>query len=112
MLYESGLSYSAINTARSSLSSILPTENGITFGDHPLVCRTMKGIFELRPALPKYSQIWDVSEVLEYLKSLVIPTALSLKQLTLKLTMLLCLLTGQRCQTVHSIDINHMQKNG
>jgi hypothetical protein len=43
-LYESGLSYSAINTARSALSSILPTENGITFGDHPLICRTMKGV--------------------------------------------------------------------
>jgi hypothetical protein len=70
----------------------------------------MKGIFELRPALPKYSEIWDVSVVLEYLKNVDIPTVLSLKQLTLKLTMLLCLLTGQRCQTVHSIDINHMQK--
>ena len=56
-------------TARSALSSILPRENGITFGDHPLDCRTMNGIFELRPAFPKYSEIWDVSVVFEYLKS-------------------------------------------
>ncbi|XP_028392200.1 uncharacterized protein LOC114531256 [Dendronephthya gigantea] len=109
-LYASGLSYSAINTARSALSTILPMENGVTFGDHPLVSRTMKGIFELRPALPRYSEIWDVNVVLNYLKNQGIPAALSLKQLTLKLTMLLCLLTGQRCQTVHSMDIKYMQK--
>ena len=29
--------------------------------------------------------------------------------LCIKLTMLLCLVTGQRCQTIHLIDINHIQ---
>ena len=53
-LYKSGLGYSAINTARSALS-----EDGVKFGEHPLVVRCMKGIFELKPALPKYSEIWD-----------------------------------------------------
>lgn len=109
-LHKQGLGYSAINTARSALSSILPYENGITFGDHPLVCRTLKGIFELKPALPKYSQIWDVNTVLEYFRKLGCPGEVNLKQLTLKLTMLLCLMTGQRCQTIYYMDITYIQK--
>ena len=108
ILHKQGLVYSAVNTtALSALSSILPFENGIIFGDHPLVCRALKGIFELKPALPKYSHIWDVSIVLEYLKVLGYPTAMNLKQLTLKLTMLVCLLTGQRCQTAHCMDVQY-----
>ena len=56
-LYKSGLGYSAINTARSALSSILVLEDGVKFGEHPLVARCMKGIFELKPALPKFTEI-------------------------------------------------------
>ena len=43
-LYKSGLGYSAINTARSALSSILVLQNGEKFGEHPLVVRCMKAI--------------------------------------------------------------------
>jgi hypothetical protein len=109
-LYNSGLVYSAINTARSALSTILTFENGIKFGEHPLVRRYMKGIFELRPALPKYTEIWDVNIVLDYLKTFKEVTLLTLKELTLKLTMLLCLTTGQRGQTIYKIDVDGIQK--
>ncbi len=109
-LYNSGLGYSAINTARSALSTILTFENGIKFGEHPLVRRYMKGIFELRPALPKYTEIWDVNIVLDYLKTFKEVTLLTLKELTLKLTMLLCLTTGQRGQTIYKIDVDGIQK--
>ena len=109
LLYQSGLGYSAINTARSALSSTLFLEDGKKFGELPLVTRFMKGIFELRPALPKYSEIWDVTIVLNYLKTFDQPNSLTLKQLTLKLTMLLCLTTGQRGQTLHKFDVNHIQ---
>ena len=44
-LYKSSLGYSAINTARSALSSILVLEDGVKFGEHPLGARCMKGIF-------------------------------------------------------------------
>ena len=60
-LFTSGLGYSAINTARSALSSVLILPNNITFGAHPLVARFLKGVFELKPSLPRYSSIWDVS---------------------------------------------------
>lgn len=37
-------------------------------------------------------------------------SALLLKELTLKLTMLLCLTTGQRGQTIHKFDNNYIQE--
>jgi len=109
-LYKSGLGYSAVNTARSALSSILVLEDGVKFGEHPLVARCMKGIFELKPALPKYTEIWDVNIVLDYLRAAAPLRSLSLKQLTLNLTMLLCLTTGQRGQTIHKFDVNYIQE--
>ena len=42
-LYKDGLGYSAINTARSALSSVLTIPGNITFGNHPLVARFLKG---------------------------------------------------------------------
>ena len=69
----------------------------------------MKGIFELKPSLPKYNEILDVRVVLDYLKTFGASSALPLNELTLKLTMLLCLTTGQRGQTIHKFDINYIQ---
>lgn len=109
-LYRSGLGYSAINTARSALSSTITLREGGTFGDHPLVKRCMKGIFELKPALPRYTEIWNVNVVLNYLRGFSpLKNSLSLKDLTLHLTMLLCLTTGQRGQTIHKMDTSYIQ---
>ena len=72
----------------------------------------MKGSFELKPSLPKYNEIWDVRVVSDYLKTFDASSALSLKELTLKLTMLLCLTSGQRGQTVHKFDFNYIQDLG
>jgi len=87
-----------VNTARSALSSVISLSDGTIFGKHPLVKRLLKGVFEKKPALPRYSSIWDVNIVFDYLKQL--PEDIQLKDLTLKLTMLLALLTGERCQTL------------
>jgi len=54
-LFENGLGYSTINTARSSLSAVGIKCDGITIGSHPIVIRHLKGIFNLRPSVPRYS---------------------------------------------------------
>ncbi len=69
-LFEQKLSYSAINSARSALSALLTPKDGMAFGEHRLVCRFLKGVFEIKPSLPKYMEIWDVGQVLTYLRSL------------------------------------------
>ena len=107
-LYQKPLSYSAINTARSALSTVIFPAEGGTFGNHPLVTQFLKGVFTVRTSLPRYQEIWDVSTVLSYLKMLHLPENLSLQLLTLKTTMLLVLLSGQRCQTIHALDVSHV----
>ena len=60
-------------------------------GQHPLVTRLLKGAFNDRPPLPKYTSTWDVQVVLDYLQSPGENENLSLKQLTWKTVMLLAL---------------------
>ena len=63
----------------------------------------MKGVFNARPSLPRYSTIWDTSSVLAKLRTFSPANRLSLKMLTLKLVLLLALVTHQRVQTLHLI---------
>lgn len=103
-LYEGGLGYSGINTAKSALASCVTVDNVSSLGEHPLVKKFMRGIFNMRPSLPRYKHVWDVNIVLLYLKNLGATVDLSLKHLTMKLTMLLGLLAGQRCQTLNMLN--------
>ena len=111
MLYEKGLSYNTINTARSMLSSILQlnVNSSVPFGQLPIVRRFMKGLFELRPVLPRYKSIWDLNIVFSYFRGRPAAQELSLKELTLKLTFLLNLLSGQRCQTIKYLNTDNME---
>ena len=111
MLYEKGLSYSTINTATSMLSSILQlnVNSSIPFGQLRIVPRFMKGLFKLRPALPRYKSIWDLNIVFNYFRGRPIAPELRLKELTLKLTFLLNLLSGQRCQTMKYLNTDNME---
>ena len=110
------LGYSAMNTARSALSSFIilnyTTGSGtsVSFGTHPLVIRFMKAIYNLRPPCTKYQDTWDVDIVLNYLRKLPPVKELNLKQLTLKLTMLLAILSASRCQTLHYLSIKNMKQ--
>ena len=62
--FHTGVGYSSANTPRSVLSIIIKTENEILFGELPLVCRSLKRVFNLRPSFPGYSTAWNVSVVL------------------------------------------------
>ena len=108
-LYNTGIGYSALNTARSALSSYVILPDGSLFGTHPLVRRFMKGVFENRPSLPRYSATWDIAVVLKYLGKMHPADKLSLKELTLKVVTLLALLSGQRRQTLHALKVSCMQ---
>ena len=103
--YDHGLTYSAINTARSALSSYIVLEDGT----HRLVSRLLKGIFQSNPLSPRYSETWDVSVVLHYLQGLSPVGTLTLKELTLKLVTLILLVSGQRGQTVHLLNLSNMR---
>ena len=109
-LYHKGLSYSAVNTARSALSFVLLLRTDTLFGQLPFVRRFRKGLFELRPAFPKHKEIWDVKLVFNYFCKKQPPSQLSLKELSLKVTFLLSLLSGQRYQTISYLRADHMTR--
>ncbi len=108
-LYDDGLSYSSINTARSALSTLMQLQDGENFGSNTLVSRFMRGVFVKRPALPRYKEIWDVSIVLRHIEKWHPLKDLDLKCLTLKTVMLMALTSGQRCQTINALNISNMQ---
>lgn len=106
-LYDRGVGYSAINTARCALSTFIVLGNH-TAGAHPLVVRFVKGVYNLRPPRSRYTEIWDVSIVLQLLKALAPAKYLSLKDLTLKLVTLMALVSAQRAQTLHLLTVRDM----
>ena len=101
-LFATGVGYSCINTARSALSSIIVLPGSVHFGSHPLVTRFVEGVFETRPSLPRYKEIWDVNSVLRVLATW------SLRDMSWKLTMLLAILSGQRVQTLKALTLTSM----
>lgn len=108
-LHRKNLSYSALNTARSALSTfILSDDKGI--GNSMLVNRFMRGIFLRKPPSARYVEVWDVNVVLSYLKTLYPLCDLSLENLTLKLTMLICLVSAQRAQTLSFLKLSCMRE--
>ena len=104
-LFELGYKYSALNTARSSLS-ILFDSPAPSFGEAPLTKRFMRAMFNIHPSLPKYNSTWDVNVVLRYLEKLSPVRFLNLQQLSHKLITLLALVTGQHMQTLHALDLD------
>jgi len=58
--------------------------------------------------LQRYNVTWDVELVLTFLKNIPPVHKLPLSLLTKKLTILLLLLSGQRCQTIQFMDIRNM----
>ena len=94
------MGYESVNTARGALSSLGIVVDGCRAGNHPLVVRFMRGVFNLRTPQPRYTDTWDVQPVLQKLKSMFPLHVLSLKELTLKLVMLMALTQAARIQTL------------
>lgn len=107
-LYNQNVGYSGINTAKSAISTICGLVSGKPIGEEKLVCRFMKGIYNCRPSLPKYSSTWDVNKVMSLLCSWPINKELTLLQLSQKTAILLMLLSSQRCQTIHLIKVENI----
>ena len=70
--------------------------DGVNVGTHPAVTKLLKGAFQLKPPMPRYSSFWDVGKVLDYLKNLEANEGLNLRQLTLETAMLLALTRPSR----------------
>ena len=90
------------------MSNLLPQYDGVEFGKHEHVKKFMKGIFNLKPSLSKYSKIWDIKQLSDYYRSLPDNHDLDLKTLTLKLSTIFVILLCQREHTIETLDLNYI----
>lgn len=104
-IFNSGVSYSSLNTYRSALALIF----GKRFSENDIVTRFLKGVFRSRPSFPKYQTTWDPNVVLIYLTRFFPNEEISLLQITKKAAVLLALSTGQRVQTLSLIRLCNVQ---
>ena len=104
--------YSKMNVIRSSISTMATIDHRPA-GQHHLVKRFLKAVFLERPSLPRYQVMWDPEVVLKHITNLGINKKMKLIDLSKKITILLLLLSGQRCQTIQTLSINnlHLTKN-
>lgn len=107
-LFGKGLSFSHINKARSALSVTLSI-NDNKIGDHPLICRFMQGLRNLRPPLPKYPVTWNAKDLLTFLKNWKVTESSPLRDITTKLATLLTCLAVQRVHTISLIDSRNIK---
>ena len=106
--FKTGVGYSSLNSARSALSSIIKPVCNVPFRKSPLVYRLFKGVFNIRPALPRYVTTWDVTKVFTIIKSKPSLTNCDLKTLSHRLAILLCLTTGQIDGPIQEDFLNYL----
>ena len=103
--FEMGKQYRTINTLRSAISMTHDEVDGTRVGQHPLVSRFLKGVFNCRPPAPRYTTTWDVDVVLSHIKSLPDNEHLSFQLLTHKVVMLMALTNADRCSDLAALDL-------
>ena len=95
-LFDKGFAWRSIGVHRSALSSILEAHKPVPVGQHPLVCRFVRGVFNKRPPSVRVVPTWDIGQVLMYLSKDHPPEDLSLFRLTAKVLFLLAAFTAKR----------------
>lgn len=106
-LYNSGSQYGTLNTCRAALNLLL----GPTISKDDRLQRFFKGVFRLRPSLPKYNHTWDTNIVLEHLSEWYPNDTLSFFKLSMKTVTLLALTTAHRLQTLSYIKLNNIEQS-
>ena len=108
-LFEAKYQYSTICFHRSAISAFHYKIDNHSIGEHPDVSALITGVFNSRPPQPKYTFIWDVQNVLDYIKdNWANDSELSDKALTLKVTILLALTSASRTLGLHHLDTKFM----
>ena len=108
-LYQEGYQYNSVNAYRSAISSVHEKVEGVVIGQHPIITRLLKGIYNVRPPLPRYNGTWNVQTALNYLESLGETKNLTLKLLTMKTVFLLAITRPSRSADLSQLDIERMK---
>ena len=94
---------------RSAISSFHEYSNSFPVGKHPRICSLIFGVFNLRPPKSRYMFVWDVKQVLDFVKEKFgDDDQLSNKELTLKAIILLASTTSSRTLALQILDLNQV----
>ena len=107
--YKEGYQYNSVNAYRSAISSVHDKADGVPVGQHPIITRLIKGIFNVRPPIPRYSSTWDVQLVLNFLQTQGESETLPLKMLTLQNVFLLAITRPSRSADLSQLDTSRMR---
>ena len=66
----------------------LTKEDNQPVGKHPKVCNLMTGLFSRNPPKPRYVLIWDIKQVLTFIRGMPNNTELSDRNINFKLVVL------------------------
>ena len=107
-LYEKGYEYSPINSHRSAISAYHVHMDKNPIGQHPRVYTLMTGIFNNRPPKPRYTFVWDIETVLNYLSKLLDNLNLPIRVLSHKFALLLSLTAALRVSEICYLNTEYM----
>jgi site-specific recombinase XerD len=104
MRFNENASYGTLNSSRSAISLITKSD----ISNDAIISRFFKGIYRRRPSAPKYSETWNIEQVLEYIENQDTFENLNLKIISEIATTLLVLITAHRLQTIALINIDEI----
>ena len=106
--FDSGLQYCSLNTLRSAISTSHSKVDNHNIGSHPLVSRLLKGIFNARPLTPRYSRLWNVNVVVEFLRNHH-SADLTIPELVKKVVTLMALANADKCSDLAALDRDYLK---
>lgn len=100
--------FSTVKVYLAAISACHVGFDGKTLGQHPLVCRFMKGARRLLPVSKHMSPSWDLSVVLRALSDHPFEPLedIELKMLSLKTVLLLAMATTKRVSDIHALSVH------
>ena len=107
-IFESGLGYGGVASARSALGHVLTVPGYPKLADHRLIQRLLKGISNVRLPKPRYTMIWDTTPLVKCMASLQ-NEELDFQRACWKTSALLTVLSGQHVSTLHKFKLSNLQ---
>ena len=103
-LYEKVYEYGSINSHRLVISAYHVHIDNNPIGQYLKVCTLMTGIFNNLPPKPRYTFVWDIEAVLNYLSKLPDNLSLPIRVLSHKLALILPLTAASRVSEIRKIQ--------
>ena len=107
-LFDKGRAFSTLKVYLAAISACHVGINGKTVGQHPLVCRFLRGARRLRPVSKPLSPGWDLPLVLGALSGPPFEplSEVDAKTLSLKTALLMALVSAKRVGDLHALSVH------